>query len=412
MSNDKNEHQYIPKHWVFIENNKNADVITHYGGSASGKTFTTLQYVLMRFLQDGHFEGVLCRKFRPTLKLTLLRDSIAILKDWGVWEQIEYNKSELTFTFRDNRLHFIPLIEPERLKGIDVDMIFIDEVTEIDEEIFNQLLLRFGRSDAHRHAQMITAFNPVSADHWAYRELVQTNTPERVSQHSTHRDNPFLSDKFRARLESLINIDENFYRVYCLGEPGSMTGLVYPSNWEISNTSTIDEFDAFGIDWGWSHPTAIVGIKLIDDRTIAVKELFYESDRLIESEVIPWMKANDYRFGFKKHLIYPDTANPGYNQLLEMAGFRVGKTNKEVLAGINFIRGYHLRITGDSVNLITEIRDYKWQTDRNGKETDEPVKVFDDAMDAMRYAIVSHLMIGTQALAKPVCMTGNSFVWQ
>ena len=147
-------------------------------------------------------------------------------------------------------------------------------------------------------------------------------------------------------------------------------------------------------------------------KPIAVKELFYESDKLVESEVIPWMKENDYRFGFKKHLIYPDTANPAYNQMLERVGFKVGKTNKEVLAGINFIRGYHLRITGDSVNLIKEIRDYKWQTDRNGKETDEPVKVFDDAMDAMRYVIVSHLMKGTQTLAKPVCMTGSSFVWQ
>lgn len=411
MATDTNTHQYISKHWAFIEKNKNADVITHYGGSASGKTYTTLQYILTRFLQGDHFEGVLCRKFRPTLKLTLLRDSISILRTWGAWEQIEFNKSELTFTFFDNKLHFIPLIEPERLKGIDVDLIFVDEITEIDEEIFNQLLLRFGRSDAHKHAQLIAAFNPVSAEHWAYRELVKTAMPERVSQHSTHKDNPFLSDKFRARLESLINIDENFYRVYCLGEPGSTTGLVYPSNWEIINKSTIDEFDAFGIDWGWTHPTAVIGIRLVDDHTIEVKELFYESDKLVESEIIPWMRENNYRFGFKKHLIYPDTANPAYNQMLERAGFKVGKTNKEVLAGINFIRGYHLRITADSVNLIREIRDYKWQVDRNGHETDEPVKIFDDAMDAMRYAIVSHLMRDTQTLAKPVCMTGDSLTW-
>ena len=96
MATDTNTHQYISKHWAFIEKNKNADVITHYGGSASGKTYTTLQYILMRFLQGDHFEGVLCRKFRPTLKLTLLRDSISILRTWGVWEQIEFNKSELT----------------------------------------------------------------------------------------------------------------------------------------------------------------------------------------------------------------------------------------------------------------------------------------------------------------------------
>ena len=189
--------EYIPKHWQFLEDNRDKDVLTLYGGSASGKTHGVLLWFAMLFLTEDSFEGILCRKYRPTLKLTLLKDLITILKDIGVWESCEFNKSELTISYKNNRLYFIPLIEPERIKGIDVDLIYVDEVTEVEEDIFNQLLLRFGRSKSHKHAQLIASFNPVSAEHWCYRELVQASYPERACQHSTHLDNPFLSETFR-----------------------------------------------------------------------------------------------------------------------------------------------------------------------------------------------------------------------
>lgn len=398
--------EVIRKHWQFLEDNTDKDIVTFYGGSASGKTYTILQYILTQFLTGRNFEAIICRKFRPSLKLTLLKDVISLLKEWGVWEKITYNRSELSMRCGTNRLHFIPLIEPERIKGIDVDLIFVDEVNEIEEDIFNQLMLRFGRSRQHKHARLVCAFNPVSAEHWAYRELVNGNHRNRVASHSTHADNPYLSDQFRQRLLDLKNVDENFYRVYCLGLPGSMTGLIYPGNWRVEDIAPKD-FDCFGIDWGWTHPLSIVGCKRTGEREITFRELFYASEKLVDADVIPWMKEHDKEFGFSKHLIYPDTANPAYNKMLEDAGFKVGKTNKDVLPGINFLKGFQIVFTADSDDLIKEVRAYRWQTDKNGNETDEPVKIFDDGMDSCRYAAASHFMQKQKRLAKPVCITGG-----
>ena len=41
--------------------------------------------------------------------------------------------------------------------------------------------------------------------------------------------------------------------------------------------------------------------------------------------------------------------------------------------------------------MLKELRGYKWEADRDGKQTEVPVKAFDHAMDAMRYAVSTHL---------------------
>jgi phage terminase large subunit len=45
-----------------------------------------------------------------------------------------------------------------------------------------------------------------------------------------------------------------------------------------------------------------------------------------------------------------------------------------------------LYITKNSTNIVKEIQQYKWKENREGQVFDEPVKLHDDAMDAMRYA--------------------------
>ncbi len=66
---------------------------------------------------------------------------------------------------------------------------------------------------------------------------------------------------------------------------------------------------------------------------------------------------------------------------------------KDVWEGIQFIKSKELFITKNSTNLLKELRNYKWKVDKDGKTTnkEEPVKFMDDAIDAMRYGIYTHL---------------------
>ncbi len=43
-----------------------------------------------------------------------------------------------------------------------------------------------------------------------------------------------------------------------------------------------------------------------------------------------------------------------------------------------------------SVNMIKEIKSYKWKVNKNGITLDEPVKFNDHSMDSGRYGLYTH----------------------
>jgi phage terminase large subunit len=55
------------------------------------------------------------------------------------------------------------------------------------------------------------------------------------------------------------------------------------------------------------------------------------------------------------------------------------------------VKSYPLYVTSGSKNIIRELQSYKWKKDKNDNVIDEPVKENDDGLDAMRYAIFTHL---------------------
>jgi phage terminase large subunit len=65
-----------------------------------------------------------------------------------------------------------------------------------------------------------------------------------------------------------------------------------------------------------------------------------------------------------------------------------------VIQQINTLKGVKIKITARSVNLLKEIKNYKFKVDRDGKVLDDVVKVNDDAMDAGRYASIFLLNMG------------------
>jgi phage terminase large subunit len=62
-----------------------------------------------------------------------------------------------------------------------------------------------------------------------------------------------------------------------------------------------------------------------------------------------------------------------------------------VWAGIVGVKSYPLFVRHGSTNLIHEIQGYKWKKDKNDNILEEPIKANDHALDAMRYAIFTHL---------------------
>ena len=179
---------------------------------------------------------------------------------------------------------------------------------------------------------------------------------------------------------------ENWWRVYGLGEVGTLEGIIF-HNWDM-----VDAFPpecskiAFGVDFGFSNdPTAIVMIGTKDGE-VYVDEKMYQTG-LTNPDIVN--KLKEYKIPHEIE-IYADSAEPKSIEEIRRAGFHIKPVDKgadSVRNGIDFMKTLKIHVTKNSVNLIKELRNYSWQQDRNGGYVNVPINGFNHAIDALRYAI-------------------------
>ncbi len=64
------------------------------------------------------------------------------------------------------------------------------------------------------------------------------------------------------------------------------------------------------------------------------------------------------------------------------------KGKDSVNAGIDLLKRYKINITSDSTNAIQEFRNYKWKEDKNGNSVNEPIVMYNHAIDGIRYRVM------------------------
>jgi len=354
-----------------------------YGGAGSGKSVATAQHIVYLLLTQPDIRILIIRKTLPALRITAYRLILDILYQMQV--PFYLNKSELVIRFNNSEILFKGMDDPEKIKSYEANYVWCEEATEITKEDFLQLNLRMRRANAAGINQMFLTFNPIDAYHWLITDVVQGHRDDAAIHHSTYKDNiRFLSPEYISELENLINQDQNYYRIYALGEPGVLENVIY-RNYEI-----VDDYPAagdqyFGLDFGFNNPSALVQVTERDQQ-IYIRELLYKSG-LTNADLISILRE----ILPDGALIYADAAEPARIQEIRNAGYNIHPADKSVLDGIDAVKRHRLFIHQDSQNLIAEIRGYSYRTDKNGRVLEEPVKFRDHAMDALRYAIHSHM---------------------
>ncbi len=367
----------------FFQNNQDKRVLAIYGGAGSGKSVATAQEIIRLFLTHPNCRILVVRKTLPALRITAYRLILDILQSLGV--KFSLNKSELVALFNNNEILFKGLDDPEKIKSYEANYVWAEEATEITKEDFLQLNLRMRRANRAGINQMFLTFNPIDQYHWLITDIVQGNRDDAAIHHSTYRDNVrFLSPEYIAELEGLINQDQNYYRIYALGEPGVLENVIY-QNYEVVNTWPSGGDVYYGLDFGFNNPTALVEV-IEHDSLIYIRERIYRSG-MTNADVI---HALDESIQKKTLPIYADAAEPARIQEIRNAGYNIHPADKSVLDGIDAVKRRRLFIHSDSQNLIGEIRGYSYRTDKNGRVLEDPIKFRDHAMDALRYAIHTH----------------------
>lgn len=379
-------------HDFFAAGLKRINVV--YGGAGSGKSVAVAQEIVRRLATETDIRILVTRKTLPALKITALVLIREVLAAAGV--PYELNKSDLVITVGPNECLFKSLDDPEKIKSFEANYIWVEEATEIARNDLLQLNLRLRRQNRNGDNRIFLTFNPVDQYHWLITEFVNANRDNVAIHHSNYRDNiKFLSPEYVAELEGLVSQDENYYRIYCLGEPGVLKNTIY------TNYDTIPEMPGagelfYGLDFGFNNPTALAEIRYYDGEPY-IAERLYESG-LTNADVIARLES----LGVPHHApIYADAAEPARIEEMQRAGWNVHPAAKDVADGIDCVKRHRLHLLADSPNLLGEIRSYKYREDRNGIVLEEPVKFRDHLCDAVRYALYTHLPKQGDTIADP-----------
>lgn len=360
--------------------------ISMVGGSRSGKTYAVLQYIIIYCLKNTDKTVTIARKTFPALRAGAYRELIQLLKDMDLYDEHNHNKTNNTYTLHDNLIQFISIDQSIRLRGLSHDLVFVDEVNELSKEEFDQLAMRTTE-------RIIMASNPSDALSWS---LNYQNHPDATYIHSTYKDNPFLPQGIINQIESYKDTDSDMWNVYGLGLPARNNELVY-NHQKYYNDEDLYVKDAndklvpvysdviYGLDFGFNHPTALVKVH-IGDGKIWCEEIIHES-YLTTNDLILKMKSLGVP---TDKTIYCDSAEPKTIEEIRRAGFDAVLSLKEVKEGIDCIKGLQFYINNNSTKIISELRKYKWKM-KGEVKTDEPIRLFDDGLCAIRYATYTYL---------------------
>lgn len=352
-------------------------VIANQGSTRSGKTFSISQLIALYIPHKEKVTISVVSPSLPHLKRGARRDILQILEDAGIYTDEQFNKTDNVYHYPNGSyIEFFGAEDSGKVRGPGRDILFINEANLLPHNIYQQLALRTRQT-------IFLDFNPVDEASWVYDVADKEGN---ILIHSTYKNNPFLPKEQVAEIESLQDADENLWKVFGLGERGKSQEIIY-THWKYGQFPEECEV-VYGLDFGYSVPTALVKVGFKDGQTYA-QEMLYET-RLTTSDLIERLKALDIK---RSDEIFCDAAEPKTIEEVIRAGFNAKPADKDVYAGIQKIKSMPLNISQDSTNLIKEIKSYKWKTDKDGKvhPDESPVKLNDHIIDALRYAVFTKL---------------------
>lgn len=350
-------------------------VTHHIGGTRSGKTYAIIQFLIVEALQTPQTITIV-RKTIPSLKKTVMKDFKDILVDLGIWNEDSMNIADRIYTFFNGAMvQFINTDDPDKLRGLKSNTLFIDEANEVDEDAYFQLSIR-------TTGKIILAYNPTISP---YHYLRQMSDCERFN--TSYKDNPYLPKEMVKSIEDLQNKNPKLWKIYGLGEYAANDKAIY-------QFEVVDDFDAefvaFGLDWGYGGDELALVAVFKDGENLYLEELIYEKGMVMKdiSDRLEKLGIN------KSYEIFCDSSEPRSIEELYRCGFNAKPVKKgpdSIRFGISVLQNYKLHILKTSTNLINEMYGYQYATDKHGYTTDTPEGGLDHLLDAARYVAMMKL---------------------
>ena len=388
------------------------------GGSRSGKTALITEYLVRRALHYPGSRQLAARKYRTHAKTSLWNDTFRRYLSANVpheWYQL--SESELTVRFRNGSTITVGGMDNadrlEKILGNEYITVFLNEATQLSYEAMQMAATRLAQRIADSRGRfaipkLILDCNPRGPRHWLHYVGVRQLDPETEKplpdadrwgrlNWSAYDNRANLPPEYLAALEALPEImrermlngvwRDNQGAVYSEFDEDQHTvePFAVPAEWKRIRA----------IDFGFTNPfVCLWGALDPDGRLYIYREHYKAGVRTAEHAQIIRRLSGDER--------YLQTAadhDAGERAELTAAGIHTEAAVKNVALGIQCVKN-RLAVQGDGKprlfffrtlkNTLSEIYDYRWAEagdEVNARE--EPVKLNDHAMDALRYMVMA-----------------------
>lgn len=358
-----------------------AAIVLNSGGARSSKSYSICQLFITKFINEDNKNFLITRKTMPALRITALKLFVDLLKEYGYFQYVEYNRTNREFRFKNNYLLATSLDVSTKIQSTSFNYIWMEEAEEFTFEDYITLKTRLsGVKKAGEKNQMFLSYNPKKENGYINKKVMLEKDIEVIK--SSYKDNPLLNSEYIEILENLKEQSPDHYKIFTLGEYAVNDGIIFTNIRSIVKYPDEFETTIYGLDFGYNNPTALVKID-VKDRKYYLTELLYET-RLTNSDLIERLKD---LIPNRRQRIYCDSAEPDRIKEIKSAGFNAIAGLKNVKDGIDFVKRCEIFTRDENVNLNKEVEEYSWRKNTAGEVFDEPVKYNDHFPDAIRYGI-------------------------
>jgi len=358
------------------------------GGTSAGKTFGVLPVLIDICAKTPLIETSIVAESIPHLKRGAMKDFKKIMIETGRWNNSRWNATDFKYTFANgSQIEFFSADNDSKLRGARRDYLYMNEANNMTFHAYTELASR-------TKLGVYLDWNPVN-EFWFHTDLLNDNDVDFLKVN--YLDNEACPESalnfiLKAKEKSSTSLYwENWYKVYGLGEIGSLEGVIF-NNWK-----TIDiipqeaRLIGYGLDFGYTNdPTSIIEVYQYNGQRL-INELCYQKG-LSNSQIAKFITT--------KLPCYCDSAEPKSIAELRMLGVNsiaVTKGADSIVFGIQTIQQHEYLVTSKSLNLINELRKYAWDKDkRTGEKLNKPIDNFNHAIDAWRYHEMQTLGIGVK----------------
>ena len=377
------------------------------GSRASKKSKTTALNFIYRIMKYPDSNLLVVRKTFRTLKdscfaeLTWAIDRLKVSKFF----ECKISPLEITYLPTGQKIYFRGLDDPLKITSITVTKgvlcwLWIEEAYEITSESDFDVLQESIRGQVPNNLfkQVTLTFNPWNENHWLKKRFFDCKQDDDILAITTnYKCNEWLDNSDLKMFENMKIYNPRRYQVAGLGEWGIVDGLVL-ENWEEQ------EFDykeilkretmkaVFGLDFGYTNDPTALFCGLFDNKN----KFIYVFDELYKKALTNYQIYDEiFKMGYSKEKIKADCAEPkSIAELRELGLYRISSARKgkdSLNNGFQFIQNFKIIVHPRCVNFLTEISNYTWKKDLNGKNINTPIDDFNHLIDAMRYAVEEFL---------------------